>query len=159
MRTYLQPNSCLIMVTLHSNETELSIEGVVSFAMQAMTTLRYSYWRRNGLGFGQFDERNPSKMTLKTNDHDYFDQLSFDWDDSRHRVSFSKQTTPAAKREKLSKWKTQSNVFLFKLVFLCVICIGYFYCFLVSFNKPQIVEIFEFSILKNQNFGMLFKKK
>eukprot|EP01083_Nonionella_stella_P119946 358950_1 len=29
-------------------------------------TLKYSYWRDIVLGFGQFDERNPSKMTLKT---------------------------------------------------------------------------------------------
>eukprot|EP01083_Nonionella_stella_P178873 633294_1 len=48
-------------------ETELSMEDAVSFAMQDYDdTLGYSYWRGNVLGFDQVDERNPSKMTFKT---------------------------------------------------------------------------------------------
>eukprot|EP01083_Nonionella_stella_P066233 174216_1 len=95
------------------DEAELSIEDAVSFAMQDYDdTLRYSYWRGNALGFDQFDERNPSQMSFKNDDNDalntvfgghthYFNQVSFDWDDSRDWVSFSKQTTPAAKTEEV----------------------------------------------------------
>ena len=70
-------------------------------------TLGYSYWRGNVLGFDKFDEHHSaqSDKLIKNEEEEkkfedtygghtyYFNKMSFNWDDSRDWVSFSKQTT------------------------------------------------------------------
>ena len=79
-------------------------------------TLGYSYWRANELGFDEFDEHHGSSQqgaqdNSKTNMDDseieekygghtyYFNEMVFNWDDSRDWFSFSKQSIFPSERD------------------------------------------------------------
>jgi len=84
---------------------QLSIDEAISLLMDDYDdTLGYSYWRGNALGFQDFDQKHEGQWGEYENGDSqqmeeeygaythYFNTLSFDWDDSRDWVSFSKQT-------------------------------------------------------------------
>lgn len=70
-------------------------------------TLGYQYWKSNTMGYDRFDEHHSAQSqseSSKASREDefeekygghtyYFNTMSFDWDDSRDWISFSKQTT------------------------------------------------------------------
>ena len=100
---------------IHDEDIEMSIDDAISYLMDDYDdTLGYSYWRGNTLGFDEFDRNGIDHNGRRTyqwgkiEDHDndaleeqygahshYFNTMTFDWDDSRDWVSFSKQTEMA----------------------------------------------------------------